>query len=339
MMIIILQRLQCHSARKRCCFRLFYVYWRHGKGQSRRRVLTTTIVSFKTKQISDVPTALEATVQCHSGGCRKQTSSLSLLLSHSPELSLTAFAATPGSPNLCTTCHLKKFHFWSGNMDQTTLFGLVTLKWIRVKVVWKSRENRRRILPSSKKKKKKTPNQYTYAYGGCGAVMATLLGRAAFPLTWTRYWHMALFIFFASLVLPASTSGWFITFSVDIHTPFPEWGGASTSRVILISNNGVEGWAAFPGTRWTKKKGALDVSLLPNDYYKRDTSRYSFSRGCGRRNVEGRSPRFIAPKVPAEFLSLPFRALICLNTLALIQSASSTCAGFQQQYWFWEISS
>ena len=154
MMIIILQRLQCHSARKRCCFRLFYVYWRHGKGQS-RRVLTTTIVSFKTKQISDVPTALEATVQCHSGGCRKQTSSLSLLLSHSPELSLTAFAATPGSPNLCTTCHLKKFHFWSGNMDQTTLFGLVTLKWIRVKVVWKSRENRRRILPSSKKKKKK----------------------------------------------------------------------------------------------------------------------------------------------------------------------------------------
>ena len=31
-------------------------------------------------------------------------------------------------------------------------------------------------------------------------------------------------------------------------------GGASTSRVILISNNGVEGWAAFPGTRWTKKK-------------------------------------------------------------------------------------
>ena len=154
--------------------------------------------------------------------------------------------------------------------------------------------------------------------------MATLLGRAAFPLTWTRYWHMALFIFFASLVLPASTSGWFITFSVDIHTPFPEWGGASTSRVILISNNGVEGWAAFPGTRWTKKKGALDVSLLPNDYYKRDTSRYSFSRGCGRRNVEGRSPRFIAPKVPAEFLSLPFRALICLNTLALIQSASST---------------
>ena len=95
----------------------------------------------------------------------------------------------------------------------------------------------------------------------------------------------------------------------------------------------------FQGLGGQKKKRALDVSLLPNDYYKRDTSRYSFSRGCGRRNVEGRSPRFIAPKVPAEFLSLPFRALICLNTLALIQSASSTCAGFQQQYWFWEISS
>ena len=205
----------------------------------------------------------------------------------------------------------------------------------RVKVSWEPPSNSPFV---EEKKEKKTPNQYTYAYGGCGAVMATLLGRAAFPLTWTRYWHMALFIFFASLVLPASTSGWFITFSVDIHTPFPEWGGASTSRVILISNNGVEGWAAFPGTRWTKER-ALDVSLLPNDYYKRDTSRYSFSRGCGRRNVEGRSPRFIAPKVPAEFLSLPFRALICLNTLALIQSASSTCAGFQQQYWFWEIAS
>ena len=43
---------------------------------------------------------------------------------------------------------------------------------------------------------------------------------------------MALFIFFASLVLPASTSGWFITFSVDIHTPFPEWGGV---QVHLVS--------------------------------------------------------------------------------------------------------
>ena len=124
----------------------------------------------------------------------------------------------------------------------------------RVKVSWEPPSNSPFV---EEKKEKKTPNQYTYAYGGCGAVMATLLGRAAFPLTWTRYWHMALFIFFASLVLPASTSGWFITFSVDIHTPFPEWGGASTSRVILISNNGVEGWAAFPGTRWTKKREPL----------------------------------------------------------------------------------
>ena len=230
MMIIILQRLQCHSARKRCCFRLFYVYWRHGKGQSRRRVLTTTIVSFKTKHISDVPTALEATVQCHSGGCRKQTSSLSLLLSHSPELSLTAFAATPGSPNLCTTCHSKKISFFS--LSEIRKHGPDDAVWIsdfemnssqgRVKVSWEPPSNSPFV---EEKKEKKTPNQYTYAYGGCGAVMATLLGRAAFPLTWTRYWHMALFIFFASLVLPASTSGWFITFSVDIHTPFPEWGG------------------------------------------------------------------------------------------------------------------
>ena len=250
-----------------------------------------------------------------------------------------------GHPTFALPVIRKKFHFflfllirkhgpddavWISDFEMNSSQG-------RVKVSWEPPSNSPFV---EEKKEKKTPNQYTYAYGGCGAVMATLLGRAAFPLTWTRYWHMALFIFFASLVLPASTSGWFITFSVDIHTPFPEWGGASTSRVILISNNGVEGWAAFPGTRWTKKKKrALDVSLLPNDYYKRDTSRYSFSRGCGRRNVEGRSPRFIAPKVPAEFLSLPFRALICLNTLALIQSASSTCAGFQQQYWFWEISS
>ena len=159
MMIIILQRLQCHSARKRCCFRLFYTdvmeKASHDDGFWPRRLCHSRRNKFRM-----FPQPSRQRFNAIRAGAENKPVLFHCCYHIHPNFRWPHLRRRQGHPTFALPVIRKKFHFffsffWSGNMDQTTLFGLVTLKWIRVKVVWKSRENRRRILPSSKKKKEK----------------------------------------------------------------------------------------------------------------------------------------------------------------------------------------